>query len=183
MNVEFRSINKSFGPVKANVDINFLIEEIANELQPLANEKQIALILDLAPLFPIDGDLQLVKEVFLNLIQNAIQYGKPKSQVFIEAVEQDNFIKVKISDQGVGISKDEIPFLFDKFYRGKNSSISQQGSGLGLYLVKYFIELHEGRIHIESVLDKGTTVTVWLPIEQTAPLADNENESEDFYES
>jgi signal transduction histidine kinase len=66
----------------------------------------------------------------------------------------------------MGIPPDEIPFLFDKFYRGKNSSISQQGSGLGLYLVKYFIELHEGRIHVESALNQGTQFTVWLPIEQ-----------------
>jgi signal transduction histidine kinase len=117
-------------------------------------------------MFPIDGDSQLIREIILNLIQNAIQYSYPKSAVKVTVVEEGDYVKIKISDKGIGISSNDIPFLFDKFYRGKNSSISQQGSGLGLYLVKYFIELHEGRIHVESVLNQGTHFTVWLPMEQ-----------------
>jgi len=166
-----------------SVDLNLLIQEIAAELQALAQEKQISLQLDLAPLFPIDGDYQLIKEIFLNLIQNAIQYSNPQSQVQITVIEQDDFIKVRIRDQGVGIPSDELPFLFNKFYRGKNSSFNQQGSGLGLYLVKYFIELHNGKIHIESALNSGTTVTVWLPIEQKIDLSKNNEGSEDYYDS
>jgi len=166
-----------------SVDLNLLIQEIAAELQALAQEKQISLQLDLAPLFPIDGDYQLIKEIFLNLIQNAIQYSDPQSQVLITVIEQDDFIKVRIRDQGVGIPSDELPFLFNKFYRGKNSSFNQQGSGLGLYLVKYFIELHNGKIHIESALNSGTTVTVWLPIEQKIDLSKNNEGSEDYYDS
>lgn len=166
-----------------SVDLNLLIHEIVTELQSVAQEKQVSISLDLAPLFPIDGDYQLIKEIFLNLIQNAIQYSNPQSQVKIIVVEQDHFIKVRITDQGMGIPSEELPFLFHKFYRGKNSSINQQGSGLGLYLVKYFIELHNGKIHIESVLNNGTTVTVWLPIEQKIDLPENQHDSEDDHDS
>jgi signal transduction histidine kinase len=166
-----------------SVDLNLLIHEIVTELQSVAQEKQVSISLDLAPLFPIDGDYQLIKEIFLNLIQNAIQYSNPQTQVKIIVVEQDHFIKVRITDQGMGIPSEELPFLFHKFYRGKNSSINQQGSGLGLYLVKYFIELHNGKIHIESVLNNGTTVTVWLPIEQKIDLPENQHDSEDDHDS
>jgi len=163
-----------------SVDINLLIKEITLELGPLASEKAITFDLDLAPMFSVDGDQQLMREVFLNLIQNALQYSHSNSQVRIETSDENDVVKVKIIDNGIGISPDEIPFLFEKFYRGKNSSISQQGSGLGLYLVKYFIELHDGRVHVESKLQSGTIFTLWLPVEQKKAISET-SEAEGEY--
>lgn len=160
-----------------SVDISVLIDEILLELGPLASEKNIQIVSDIPPLFPIDGDYQLIREVFLNLIQNAIQYSHIHSEIKIVVTDESDLVKIKIVDKGIGIAPGELPFLFDKFFRGKNSSISQQGSGLGLYLVKYFIELHEGRIHIESKPKLGTTVTVWLPVEQKSSNLDSNNQT------
>jgi two-component system, OmpR family, phosphate regulon sensor histidine kinase PhoR len=162
-----------------SVDIQSLIEDLLLELDPFLKEKSITVTTDIAPLFPIDGDPHLIKEILLNLLQNAIQYSPKQSQIHIHVVDQNHFVKIKISDQGPGIPAEEIPFLFDKFYRGKNSSISQQGSGLGLYLVKYFIELHEGRIHIISKLGVGTRVITWLPLEQKNVSPSQKNSVDD----
>lgn len=148
------------------VDINSLIEQVQRELKTLAKEKNLNFELDLSPLFLIEGDNQLLYEVLLNLVQNAIQYSNINGLIKISSAEENDYIIVRIQDQGLGVPADEIPFVFEKFYRGKTSSMIQQGSGLGLFLVKYFIELHHGRIQMNSQLHQGTTMTLWLPIEQ-----------------
>lgn len=148
------------------VDINNLIEQVQKELNTLAKEKNLTFELELSPLFLIEGDNQLLYEVILNLVQNAIQYSKMNGNIKVSSIEENDYIIIKIQDQGLGVSADEIPFVFEKFYRGKTSSMIQQGSGLGLFLVKYFIELHHGRIQMHSQINQGTTMTVWLPIEQ-----------------
>lgn len=149
-----------------SVDINSLIETVIQELNPIATTKNLAIQTKLSPLFSIEGDEQLLREVLINLIQNAIQYSGTDNKILVESLEESDYVIVKIQDYGEGINPAELPFLFDKFFRGKNSAISQQGSGLGLFLVKYFVELHNGRIYIESLPKKGTLVTLWLPFEQ-----------------
>lgn len=157
-----------------SVDINELLQRVWSELSPLANTRNISCQFDLTPLFSIEGDEKLLSEILVNLIQNAIQYSQSSSQIQIATQEESDYVIIRIRDQGDGIDKDELPFLFEKFYRGKKSSLSQQGSGLGLFLVKYFVELHHGKIYMESEINKGTLVTVWLPVQQpTSPKKEN----------
>lgn len=149
------------------VDINRLVETSVHRLKFLADEKHITLVQDLEPLFCIEGDMDLLQEVVINLLENAIKYSRPNTQVVIRTREKNEETVVSILDQGMGIPADEIPRVTGKFYRGKKGAEQAKGSGLGLYLAKYFVELHRGHLSIESTLGEGTTVSFSLPIKSS----------------
>ncbi|MCS6838921.1 MAG: ATP-binding protein [Bdellovibrionaceae bacterium] len=159
--------SKKFSLNIDSVDVNQVLEDVVEELQPLIAEKNIVIKKGFEPLFPIEGDQQLLKEVFLNLVQNAIQYSKPGGEIVLTSEDRKDQIVLSIEDQGVGIPSEELNSIFNKFYRGKAASLAQQGSGLGLYLVRYFVELHHGQIYIDSEVGRGTKVQVVLPVQQT----------------
>lgn len=146
------------------VDLNRLVEQATQRLQFQANEKGIKIILDLEPLFSMEGDANLLLEVIHNLVDNAIKYSHPNSQVIVRTAEEEGFVRVSVKDQGVGIPPDEIPRVTAKFYRGRSTADKSIGSGLGLYLARYFVELHEGRLDISSKEGEGTTISFSLPI-------------------
>jgi signal transduction histidine kinase len=154
----------SLEPRKEVVDINRVVESAVQRLKFVADEKQIKLILDLEPLFSTEGDEQLIQEVVLNLVENAIKYSPKNKEVIVRTREREDLIQVSILDQGIGIPLEEIPRVTSKFYRGQNTRDSSKGSGLGLYLSKYFVELHRGTLDIKSTLGKGTEVVFTLPI-------------------
>jgi signal transduction histidine kinase len=146
-------------------DINSLIEDVILKTEYLAREKQIKIKKEFEPLFSIKIDPDLMRQVIANLIENAIKYSPNGSQVTIRTEEKENKIHVVVSDHGIGIPEDELPRLFMKFFRSrkaKNSSV--KGSGLGLYLARYFVELHKGRLLVTSIENKGSTFTILLPI-------------------
>ncbi|MEZ0392644.1 MAG: ATP-binding protein [Pseudobdellovibrionaceae bacterium] len=146
-------------------DINQVLTEVVRKHDFLAKLKHIQLILELDPLFSIQVDPELIKQVFSNLIENAIKYSPENSKVLISSEESDGKVVVQIADQGVGIPADELPNVFMKFFRSKHAKLSPiKGSGLGLYLAKYFVELHQGTISVESDTSQGSTFTVELPI-------------------
>lgn len=145
-------------------DINKVIEKCLEKLEFQAAKKEIRLKASLEPLFPIQIDAALINQVLTNLIDNAIQYSPPGSTVEIFSREVDNHVEVGIRDNGRGLDPKERNLLFTKFYRGENPAGDQvKGSGLGLYLSKYFIELHKGRIEVESEKGIGSTFTISLP--------------------
>ncbi|MBI2521364.1 MAG: CHASE2 domain-containing protein [Bdellovibrio sp.] len=148
---------------KGNKDINQLIETVTNGLKFEASAKQIAVILDLSPLYPIEIDPNLMVRVFHNLVENAIKYSGEGTQITIKTWDDAQWVYVKISDNGRGIPPEDLGYIFDKFYRVKNESThSIKGTGLGLYLVKYFVELHGGQISVQSTLGKGTSFEIKL---------------------
>jgi signal transduction histidine kinase len=112
----------------------------------------------------VNGDRPKLKAAFSNLIHNAITYTE--RSVEISCVNQENGVQVTIADDGIGIIEDEQSILFERFERGdKAYQRNPDGSGLGLYLAKQIIELHDGSIHIQSEgRGQGTTVRVWLPV-------------------
>ncbi|PSO44145.1 MAG: hypothetical protein BRC23_01780 [Parcubacteria group bacterium SW_4_49_11] len=112
----------------------------------------------------VNGDRPKLKAAFSNLIHNAITYTE--RSVEISCVNEENGVQVTIADDGIGITEDEQSILFDQFERGdKAYQRNPDGSGLGLYLAKQIIELHNGSIHIQSEgRGQGTTVRVWLPV-------------------
>lgn len=122
--------------------------------------------------FEIDMDETLVKadknlliNVWDNLIGNAIKYSNNDSKIFVSLVKEKQFYKVTISDQGIGISNEDIPYIFDKFYQSDKSRKSE-GNGLGLALVKHIIDLIKGKIEVNSELGKGTSFDVFIPIKE-----------------
>jgi signal transduction histidine kinase len=147
------------------IDINELILIVVERLRPLALEKSIQLELSLEPLFAIEADSALIQEVILNLVENAIKYSPNNTQVTIKSVERADVVMVTVIDEGPGISKEEQAFIFKKFYRGREHSLRTKGTGLGLYLVKYFVELHGGAIFIDSSPGLGLKIGFQLPIE------------------
>lgn len=147
-------------------DVNQILNDCIQKLDYLAKEKNIEIVKELETLFSIKVDPDLLKQVFGNLIENAIKYSPEGSKVLITTEELNGQIIVQVADQGLGISDHEIKNIFTKFYRTKDVKNSPiKGSGLGLYLAKYFVELHKGDISVESLPKEGSTFTVQLPMD------------------
>ncbi|MBI1859361.1 MAG: CHASE2 domain-containing protein [Deltaproteobacteria bacterium] len=150
---------------KTTRDINSTILEVVEEKQPLAVEKNIRLKTKLDPIFSIRYDVKLMKRVIGNLVENAIQYSPRGSSITLISHEDGDWVKISVADQGFGIAHSDQEKVFYKFYRGGSENTQRvKGTGLGLYLVKYFVELHKGFINLESELGKGSTFTVTLPV-------------------
>ncbi len=157
--IESDKLNLNF----VNKDINQIIEGIVDKLKYEAGTNEIKIETTLDPLYPIRLDVVLINRVVSNLVENAIKYSGPGSVVKVKTWDDEKSVFVEIEDNGVGIAKDDLEHIFDKFYRVKNDkSHSVKGSGLGLYLVRYFIELHEGTIRATSEVGKGTKFTITL---------------------
>lgn len=146
-------------------DINQLLADVVQKHEFLARLKQIQIKTELEPLFPAPIDPELLRQVFSNLIENAIKYSPEGTKVLVSTEEKQGRILVQVADQGPGIPEDEIAHIFMKFFRSKTAKSSPiKGSGLGLYLAKYFTELHGGRLSVESSYGQGSTFTVDLPV-------------------
>lgn len=148
-------------------DINNLLQEVIRKHEFLAKVKRIQIVSELEPMFPVQVDPELMKQVFSNLVENAIKYSPEDTKIMVSSEETPSKVIVQVADQGPGIPQDELQNIFMKFFRSKNVKSSPiKGSGLGLYLAKYFTELHQGNIFVESSHGNGSTFTVELPIEQ-----------------
>ncbi|KPK64673.1 hypothetical protein AMJ83_00265 [candidate division WOR_3 bacterium SM23_42] len=108
------------------------------------------------------GDQHMIKEVFVNLVGNGIKYNRERGDLSVEFREESDYWIVAVSDTGVGISANDIPFVADEFYRVKREG-AVAGTGIGLAIVKKILDLHGGKLQIESKLDQGSTFSVFLP--------------------
>lgn len=146
-------------------DINEVIEEALQLLRPLAREKGIQVHTSLEPMFSLEFDSTLIKEVVINLVENAIKYSPPGGNIEVVSHEVDEYVHVLVKDTGEGIKPEDMDKVWGKFTRGSDQDMKTKGTGLGLYLVKYFIELHGGKVTMESKVGQGTTVAFTLPLE------------------
>lgn len=149
---------------KRVTDINEQIEQVIGRMQPLAAEKQITLTSMLEPMFSIEVDTTLIQEVILNLVENAIKYTPAHGVVQVISQEKDDKVSVIVEDTGVGIAPQDQEAVWRKFTRGSNLNHDSKGSGLGLYLVKYFVELHGGRVFLESLPGQGSKIGFAIPV-------------------
>jgi signal transduction histidine kinase len=151
---------------KRSNDINQLILQALKRLQPLASQKGLEIQESLEPLFSVECDEDLMRQVLTNLIDNAVKYSPAGSRVIVRSREEQGYVHVEVEDFGPGIPKDQLPLMFRKFSRllGKNTEI--KGTGLGLYLSKYFIELHGGTIGLKTVENQGSVFTIKLPLSE-----------------
>ncbi|MBF0312867.1 MAG: CHASE2 domain-containing protein [Oligoflexia bacterium] len=144
-------------------DINTIVEEVAKNYRYEAANQSITIEQSLAPLYPISIDPDLMKRVISNLLENAIKYAGKESKIIVKTWDDERLVYVEVRDNGVGIASENLEHIFDKFYRVKNdASHGVKGFGLGLYLVKYFVELNNGSISVESELGKGTAFLIKL---------------------
>lgn len=154
---------------KKSNDINQTIDDVIDRLRFLADQKRISFHRELEPMFSIEYDEDLIRQVVNNLIDNAIKYSAEGGVVKIRSYETNNAVWVEITDQGPGIRKEDLGKVFKKFSRlGDPASEKVKGTGLGLYLSKYFIEMHGGTIQVkspaDSALNTGTIFTFSLSI-------------------
>ncbi|CAM3035976.1 HAMP domain-containing sensor histidine kinase [Paenibacillus sediminis] len=133
---------------------------------PLWSVKQLHIEADLRKV-EIDGDEDLLNQVWMNLLSNSIKFTPNEGQIHIQLTSTPTYATIIITDSGIGIAEEDIPRIFDRFYKADRSRTSQtSGSGLGLSIVRKIVKLHGGNIEIRSQLDKGTSVIVTLPLYQ-----------------
>jgi signal transduction histidine kinase len=112
---------------------------------------------------PVTGDEGTLAEALVNILGNAIKYSHAGSAVQLSAEERDDRVVIQISDSGVGISEEDLPSVFDGFYRAKSGKAAAEGVGLGLAISRRIVEAHEGTISVRSELGKGSTFVLTLP--------------------
>lgn len=147
-----------------SLDIIPVLEESVLAVKPIAAKGKVSLSL-IAQHRPVHilGDKSGLQQVFINLINNAVKFSRQGGAVKIIVSENESEVLIEIVDSGVGIPQQAIPHLFERFYRAKNVTIAEiPGSGIGLYIVKSIVETLGGTIHVQSVIDQGTTFTVSL---------------------
>ncbi|WP_462412465.1 two-component system histidine kinase PnpS [Neobacillus sp. Marseille-QA0830] len=149
---------------KQELDLHHMLEDVMKLLSGKAKEKDISLKLNCSPSpVTINGDLDRLKQVFINLIANAITYTPANGEVSVTLAEHDGAVVVSVKDTGIGIEKKEIPRIFERFYRvDRARSRNSGGTGLGLAIVKHIIEAHHGSISVESEVGKGSVFKVKL---------------------
>ena len=148
-------------------DIEPIIQEAISLLEPRARAQGIEITYASADPSQVLADPKRIEEVFNNLITNAINYSPDGGKVDIAVAGLGEYMEIWIKDTGVGILEEELPKIFDKFYRVKHPKTRQvMGTGLGLAIVKGIIDAHHGTIQVESTPDKGTTFRILLPVNQ-----------------
>ncbi len=132
-------------------------------------EKDMNFITDIERDIYVEGDLNRLIQVVMNLLSNAITYSPEKTSVHLRLQETNTHGIITIRDEGIGIDANEIPRIFERFYRvDRARSRNSGGTGLGLAIVKHLIEVHQGRIHVESETGKGTTFEIFIPKNQSS---------------
>jgi signal transduction histidine kinase len=152
---------------KAPLDIGKLLLDVQNELQAKATESHISLTVTTEDNMPvIQADSEKIHQVLENLVGNSLKFTPANGSITMGVREKDGFLEIYVTDTGQGIQAEEIPQLFKKFGRLENSLVAMPGNstGLGLYISKQYVELHGGKIWVQSEPEKGSTFTFTLPI-------------------
>lgn len=150
---------------KKTIDIKKILTEVMDDNVTAIKEKNINIELDLDQKTKVKADPEKMAQAWQNLIDNAIKYSKNGSKIHILSKSSKSEILFTIEDHGMGIPQEEQSRVFDKFFRAKNASVSENsGTGLGLYIVKSIIEGHGGKIKFKSQEGKGTTFYISLPL-------------------
>jgi heavy metal sensor kinase len=148
-----------------DVDLQALVQELYEDGETLAAGKEISLAMLRTEPVTLKGDKIRLRQLFLNLVDNAIKYTPERGSVSLALDRENGMARVAVSDTGIGIAPEEQQRIFDRFYRvDKGRSRDMGGSGLGLSIAKWIAELHHGRIDVASVPHRGTTFTVYLPL-------------------
>jgi signal transduction histidine kinase len=145
--------------------VNYLVSRVINSLKPLADKKNIDLTFTEKERIQIMLDQLKIQQCLVNVIGNAIKYTPENGKVDVILYSSQKEVVIKVKDNGIGIPKEDLPFIFDRFYRvDKARSRNTGGTGLGLAITQQIIALHQGRIEVESEVNQGTTIYIILPM-------------------
>lgn len=151
--------------VKTYINLKRFINQVYEDLVHLTKEKNIKFTNNIDDNFQIYGDEQKLAILFKNLIENAIKYNRENGTVEIKSYKEGRYSVVEVNDTGIGIPKESLPLIFERFYRvDKSRSRSVGGTGLGLSIVKHIAEAHKGKVSVSSKLGKGSSFKVHLPL-------------------
>ena len=149
----------------SKTSINTVIEEVINSLKPLANEKGVPINYNYKEPVYIECDKPKIFQALYNIVNNAIKYSSEGESVDIDFLRNGNNIEISVTDHGVGMTDDQLPLIFERFYRvDKDRARETGGSGLGLHIVRRIALLHKGNITVESKKGEGSRFTLILPI-------------------
>ena len=147
-----------------SVDLKLLIEEICKHAEIIASEKDIKVTIAYLERIQVFGDPVRLRQMIWNVVVNGIKYTQPNGEVKISVQDKANFALITVQDNGIGISKEDLPQVCNRFYRvDKARSRKEGGTGLGLSICKFIVDAHKGMIDIESKLVEGTKFKIFLP--------------------
>lgn len=144
------------------VDLTRILLDVCDLYQPLAEDRRVEIVMNVPGPLPLTGDLSRLQRVFANLLDNAIKYTQPEGRVKVTATLCGDSVEVIVEDSGTGIGEEDLPHIFDRFYRAEKSR-STPGSGLGLSLARAFVLVHRGTISVSSRAGSGSRFVVRLP--------------------
>jgi len=150
-----------------DVALSSFFGELIRDWEKKFANKQLNVTVDVAPDLPtIRADRGRLQEALYNLLDNAVKYSRERGEITLMARRRDQQIVLSVSDNGIGIGKEDLPRIFERFYRADKarSHNSVRGTGLGLAIAKHIAQLHGGRVEVESELENGTTIRVVLPL-------------------
>ncbi|MBE3587735.1 MAG: phosphate regulon sensor histidine kinase PhoR [Thermoanaerobacteraceae bacterium] len=153
------------------VDLEDIINRVVSLFRPQAREKEINLSVELPRQLPrVQGDPDLLAQVLINLVDNAVKYTPARGRVTIRAATLEDKVRVEVEDTGIGIPAESLPRIFERFYRAdKARSRELGGIGVGLAIVKHIIRAHGGKIEVESTPGKGSLFSFTLPLDKESP--------------
>ncbi len=149
-----------------NVDLSNLFGEVIRDWEKKLATKQLSVIVDVPPDMPtVRADRVRLEEALYNLLDNAVKYSPEHGEIGLVGRRRDKQIVLSVSDNGIGIDKEDLPRIFERFYRADKARTAENigGTGLGLAIVKHVAQLHGGHVEAESELGKGTTIRLVLP--------------------
>ncbi|HKS29187.1 MAG TPA: ATP-binding protein [Pyrinomonadaceae bacterium] len=152
----------------ASIELRGLLDELRETMEPLAREKGLRMDEELPADLPlIEADRAKLRRILVNLVSNAIKFTSRGGRVTMRAAREDGYIRISVSDTGVGIAPDDVKRLFDKYEQARSRATrGEKGTGLGLYITKQLVELHGGEIKVESEVGKGSTFSFTIPAAQ-----------------
>jgi len=148
------------------LDVREVLDFAENDFRKALTDKKLELVLNVAPDIPlVRADARSARQVLNNMLSNAVKFTEPGGTITVTAVKQDGYVSIRVTDTGVGIPANRLPFIAEPFSRGLTDAyVAQEGAGLGLSIVKSLMADHGGEMQIESEVGKGTTVTVFFPV-------------------
>ncbi len=157
--------NNNIQLIKKQINFSELLNTLANNLLPMVINKNISIVKDIHPNIFIYGDQDRINQIFINLISNSYKYTNPNGWIKITLRSNKINVIATVEDNGQGISEKDLPFIFERFYRGENSrNRDTGGTGIGLTIAKALVEAHNGTVNIDSIEGKGTKVIIVLGI-------------------
>ena len=138
-----------------------------------AQKKHIAISINAPDAVMLRADQDKIERICYNLLSNALKYTSEGGEITLTAKEENGRVMISVADNGCGISSDELPYIFDRFYQAKNAG---RGTGIGLAIVKAFTELHHGEVSATSVEGKGSTFTIRIPVRQKGEVTNQPTE-------